>query len=355
MTITSSSCRKDMTRRNVLGAALAASAAAPLAAVSGPAWAAPARPPPRRASCCRSDGAAPWARLRQAAPRRPVAAGRCRGPRTFPRADGHRLVSRPGCPGLPGGALDAGRRISGVRHGRRPQRSGPSGAALRRPRGRSGAAIGPTTARGRVLARCAQPPGRPHRHGPRARQPRIRGRDSGSRFDTYTSSTVGSPSRPRTGRRRRCRGFRRRPALRPRLRRAARRRAQSRRRPQGTPGRAARLPRPSAHGRVRLVEGRDSDRLAMLADDRIRAGLSLDGPMEMRPPLDGDLDRPFMMMSAEFSRATHPEVAAFWSPCGAGGLTYGPRAPRTSRTATTRPCSRRWRSCSAGAGSSSKT
>ncbi|MFG2396530.1 alpha/beta hydrolase family protein [Streptomyces lydicus] len=52
---------------------------------------------------------------------------------------------------------------------------------------------------------------------------------------------------------------------------------------------------------------------ATLADDRIRAGLSLDGPMQMNPPLTGDLDRPFMMMSAAFTRATDPEAAAFWS------------------------------------------
>ncbi|MGW0908619.1 alpha/beta hydrolase family protein [Streptomyces sp. NPDC002853] len=52
---------------------------------------------------------------------------------------------------------------------------------------------------------------------------------------------------------------------------------------------------------------------AMLADERIRAGLSLDGPMQMKPPLAGDLHRPFMMMSAEFTRATVPEAAAFWS------------------------------------------
>lgn len=52
---------------------------------------------------------------------------------------------------------------------------------------------------------------------------------------------------------------------------------------------------------------------AMLANERIRAGLSLDGPMQMKPPLAGDLDRPFMMMSAEFTRATVPEAAAFWS------------------------------------------
>ncbi|WP_328923521.1 acetylhydrolase [Streptomyces sp. NBC_00190] len=52
---------------------------------------------------------------------------------------------------------------------------------------------------------------------------------------------------------------------------------------------------------------------ATLADERIRAGLSLDGPMQMNPPLAGDLDRPFMMMSAVFTRATDPEAAAFWS------------------------------------------
>ncbi|WP_369141935.1 alpha/beta hydrolase family protein [Streptomyces sp. R44] len=52
---------------------------------------------------------------------------------------------------------------------------------------------------------------------------------------------------------------------------------------------------------------------ATLADERIRAGLSLDGPMQMNPPLSEDLDRPFMMMSAEFTRATDPAVAAFWS------------------------------------------
>ncbi|OON80018.1 alpha/beta hydrolase family protein [Streptomyces tsukubensis] len=52
---------------------------------------------------------------------------------------------------------------------------------------------------------------------------------------------------------------------------------------------------------------------AMLTDERVLAGLSLDGPMQMNPPLTVDLDRPFMMMSAEFTRATDPEAAAFWS------------------------------------------
>ncbi|MFE2009020.1 alpha/beta hydrolase family protein [Streptomyces sp. NPDC059491] len=72
---------------------------------------------------------------------------------------------------------------------------------------------------------------------------------------------------------------------------------------------------------------------AMLADGRIRAGLSLDGPMQMNPPLAGDLDRPFMMMTAEFTRATDPAAAAFWSQLrgwrrnlhaqGAAHLSYG--------------------------------
>lgn len=52
---------------------------------------------------------------------------------------------------------------------------------------------------------------------------------------------------------------------------------------------------------------------AMLADERIRAGLSLDGPMEMNPPLTGDLHRPFMMMTAKYTRAAYPAAAAFWS------------------------------------------
>ncbi|MCU7729760.1 acetylhydrolase [Actinoplanes sp. KI2] len=50
----------------------------------------------------------------------------------------------------------------------------------------------------------------------------------------------------------------------------------------------------------------------MFADRRVRAGVSLDGPME--PVVDGGvLDRPFLMMTAEFTRADHPAVAEFWS------------------------------------------
>ncbi|MFI9723109.1 alpha/beta hydrolase family protein [Streptomyces sp. NPDC052396] len=49
----------------------------------------------------------------------------------------------------------------------------------------------------------------------------------------------------------------------------------------------------------------------MLEDRRVRAGLSLDGPM--LPAITADLDRPFMMMTAEFTRAQEPGVAEFWS------------------------------------------
>lgn len=70
---------------------------------------------------------------------------------------------------------------------------------------------------------------------------------------------------------------------------------------------------PRRTGAFGWSKGGTATACATLADARIRAGLSLDGPMQMNPPLAGDLDRPFMMMSAEFSRATDPAVAAFWS------------------------------------------
>ncbi|MFC4997779.1 alpha/beta hydrolase family protein [Dactylosporangium cerinum] len=48
----------------------------------------------------------------------------------------------------------------------------------------------------------------------------------------------------------------------------------------------------------------------MLADRRVRAGLAIDAPME--PRVEADLDRPFMLMTAEFTRAEEP-VAQCWS------------------------------------------
>ncbi|KOG09824.1 MULTISPECIES: alpha/beta hydrolase family protein [Streptomyces] len=70
---------------------------------------------------------------------------------------------------------------------------------------------------------------------------------------------------------------------------------------------------PRRMGAMGWSKGGTATACATLADERIRAGLSLDAPMQMNPPLTGDLDRPFMMMSAEFARATTPQAAAFWS------------------------------------------
>jgi predicted dienelactone hydrolase len=53
--------------------------------------------------------------------------------------------------------------------------------------------------------------------------------------------------------------------------------------------------------------------LATIADRRIKAGLSFDGPMVCDPPITTDLDRPFMLMTADHPRSTDPAVADFWS------------------------------------------
>jgi len=61
-------------------------------------------------------------------------------------------------------------------------------------------------------------------------------------------------------------------------------------------------------------KGGTATALVMLADPRVRAGLSLDGPM--LPAITTDLARPFMLMTAEFPRSrTDGEsgVAEFWS------------------------------------------
>ncbi|GAA3340993.1 hypothetical protein GCM10020358_30650 [Amorphoplanes nipponensis] len=59
-------------------------------------------------------------------------------------------------------------------------------------------------------------------------------------------------------------------------------------------------------------KGATSTALLMNTDRRVRAGLSLDGPMQSQPPVAG-LDRPFMLMTAEFTRAAEPSVEEFWS------------------------------------------
>jgi hypothetical protein len=58
-------------------------------------------------------------------------------------------------------------------------------------------------------------------------------------------------------------------------------------------------------------KGGTATAFAMSEDERVRAGLSLDGPM--LPRLGTELHRPFMMMTAEFTRDAEPGVAEFWS------------------------------------------
>ncbi len=53
--------------------------------------------------------------------------------------------------------------------------------------------------------------------------------------------------------------------------------------------------------------------LAMDADQRIRAGLSFDGPMQSNPAPSADIDRPFMLMTADFARAVNPAAETFWN------------------------------------------
>jgi dienelactone hydrolase len=63
-------------------------------------------------------------------------------------------------------------------------------------------------------------------------------------------------------------------------------------------------------------KGATATALVMGADPRVRAGLSFDGPMESDPPdppVTAELDRPFMLMTAVFTRAAVSNVAEFWS------------------------------------------
>jgi dienelactone hydrolase len=58
-------------------------------------------------------------------------------------------------------------------------------------------------------------------------------------------------------------------------------------------------------------KGGTATALAALADDRIRAGLSFDGPME--PTITTDLSKPFMMMCAVNTPAANPDAREFWT------------------------------------------
>ncbi|MGW7007893.1 alpha/beta hydrolase family protein [Streptomyces sp. NPDC054933] len=68
---------------------------------------------------------------------------------------------------------------------------------------------------------------------------------------------------------------------------------------------------PHSIGMFGWSKGATATALAMSEDQRVRVGLSLDGPMQ--PTVTTDLDRPFMLMTAENTRATQPSVAEFWS------------------------------------------
>jgi predicted dienelactone hydrolase len=58
-------------------------------------------------------------------------------------------------------------------------------------------------------------------------------------------------------------------------------------------------------------KGGTATALATTADDRIRAGLSFDGPMA--PTITTDLAKPFLMMSAVNTRSADPDAQEFWT------------------------------------------
>ncbi|OJF12802.1 alpha/beta hydrolase family protein [Couchioplanes caeruleus] len=60
-------------------------------------------------------------------------------------------------------------------------------------------------------------------------------------------------------------------------------------------------------------KGATATALVMAGDERVKAGVSLDGPMQSQPPIGAELDRPFMLMTAEYTRAAEPSVSQFWS------------------------------------------
>lgn len=68
---------------------------------------------------------------------------------------------------------------------------------------------------------------------------------------------------------------------------------------------------PRCIGAFGWSKGGTATALTMLTDRRVRAGLSIDGPMQ--PTITADLGRPFMMMTAEFTRTAMPDVAEFWT------------------------------------------
>ncbi|WP_250029621.1 alpha/beta hydrolase family protein [Paractinoplanes maris] len=58
-------------------------------------------------------------------------------------------------------------------------------------------------------------------------------------------------------------------------------------------------------------KGATSTALVMNTDRRVKAGIGFDGEMQSQPEV-GAVDRPFMIMSAEFPRRTEESVERFW-------------------------------------------
>lgn len=77
--------------------------------------------------------------------------------------------------------------------------------------------------------------------------------------------------------------------------------------PEGLPG-SLDLDRVGMYG---WSKGGTATALATIADARIKAGLSLDGPME--PTVTADLAKPFLMMAGSFTRSNDPDAQEFWT------------------------------------------
>ncbi|WP_033825546.1 acetylhydrolase [Kitasatospora sp. MBT63] len=319
MTITPFNSRTSMPRRRVLGAALAAGAAVPLAAVAAPAWAAPATP---------ADPAPAPARLTLPAPTGPYPVGTVQlrlvdrsrpdgivGPGHFRElmaavwypagnVDGY-----PPAPWMPAGALQAYLTDAGFGDlaPLAPLTAGRVGAPVRR----SGARRLP------VLVYAHGAHSHQGDHTTIVQELASHGYavvTIAHQYDTYTEFPDGRitvPNRDQPA-----------PTL-PgdfaadlrfvldcveQLAAGCNPDADRRTLPAGLLGSLD----PDRMGAFGWSKGGTATACATLADRRIRAGLSLDGPMVMNPPLTGDLDRPFMMMTADFTRATDPAAAAFW-------------------------------------------
>ncbi|MFD5461567.1 acetylhydrolase [Kitasatospora sp. NPDC127059] len=70
-------------------------------------------------------------------------------------------------------------------------------------------------------------------------------------------------------------------------------------------------PDPLDVGMFGWSKGGSATAAVIMADRRVRAGFAIDGPMAAITVTD--LDRPFMMMTAEFGRDHNPDAVTFWN------------------------------------------